>query len=167
MPAAAFLDRDGTIIDQTNGYINYPEQMACVDFLPGAVDAIRRLQENGYQLHVVTNQGGVGAGFLSETSLAQIHMVLWDRLRDLGVHLQSIKSCKHKPDAGCECRKPKPGMILEIAHRFDVDLHRSIMIGNDVTDVQAGQAAGCASYLLTRWDALDLGRPAAIESATL
>lgn len=159
MRIAAFLDRDGTIVDQSGGYLNNVDQMRAVDFLPGAVDALRRLQEIGYQLHVVTNQGGVGAGYLNELTLCEMHLVLYERLQNEGVRLSSIKSCKHKPDAGCECRKPKPGMLLSTAKRFDVDLARSIMIGNDATDVEAGVAAGCASYLLTRWQDLDLSRP--------
>lgn len=159
MPIAAFLDRDGTIVDQSGGFLNNADQMQTVDFLPGAVDAMRRLEENGYQLHVVTNQGGVGAGYLTELMLCEMHLVLFDRLQREGVHLSSIKSCKHKPDAGCACRKPKAGMLLSIAERFHVDLANSIMIGNDVTDVAAGAAAGCKSYLLTRWQDLDLSTP--------
>jgi len=156
---AAFLDRDGTIIDQSSGFLNNVDQMRFVDFLPGAVDALRRLQAIGYQLHVVTNQGGVGAGFLTELVLCEMHLVLFERLNSEGVHLSSIKSCKHKPDAGCNCRKPKPGMLHSIAQRFEIDLPNSIMIGNDVTDVAAGNAAGCRSYLLSRWQDLDLSTP--------
>jgi D-glycero-D-manno-heptose 1,7-bisphosphate phosphatase len=162
---AAFLDRDGTITDQSGGFLNTPEQMAAVPFMPGAIDALKRLQGLGYQLHVVTNQGGVGAGFITDYCLAEMHLVLFDRLQAEGVRLSSIKACKHKPDAGCGCRKPRPGLLLAQALRFGLDLPNSIMIGNDPTDVQAGQRAGCRSYLLTRWDALDLGRPEKVESA--
>jgi D-glycero-D-manno-heptose 1,7-bisphosphate phosphatase len=156
---AAFLDRDGTIVDQAGGFLNNVDQMRFVEFLPGAVDALRRLASIGYQLHVVTNQGGVGAGYLTELALCEMHLVLFERLKEEGVTLSSIKSCKHKPDAGCECRKPKPGMLHSIAQRFDIDLSQSIMIGNDITDVQAGNAAGCRSFLLTRWQDLDLSTP--------
>jgi D-glycero-D-manno-heptose 1,7-bisphosphate phosphatase len=166
---AAFLDRDGTITDQSGGFLNTPEQMAAVPFMPGAIDALKRLQGLGYQLHVVTNQSGVGAGYLTEFTLCEMHLVLFQRLMDEGVHLSSIKSCKHKPDAGCGCRKPKPGMLLEIAKRFSIDLSRSVMIGNDPTDTQAGVAAGCVrSYLLTPargWkELMDLHEHAGVES---
>lgn len=159
MHTAAFLDRDGTIVDQSGGFLNSVDQMAAASFLPGAVDALRRLEEIGYQLHIVTNQGGVGAGYLTELVLCEMHLVLFERLKYEGVKISSIKSCKHKPDAGCECRKPKPGMLVSIAHRFQIDLPSSIMIGNDPTDVAAGVAAGCKSYLLTRWQDLDLSIP--------
>jgi D-glycero-D-manno-heptose 1,7-bisphosphate phosphatase len=167
---AAFLDRDGTITDQSGGFLNTPEQMQAVPFMPGAVEALKRLQALGYQLHVVTNQGGVGAGYVTEFTLCEMHLVLFDRLKAQGVHLSSIKSCKHKPDAGCECRKPKPGMLHSISQRFSIDLSRSVMIGNDPTDVQAGDAAGCRrSYLLTPergWkELMDLYEPAAVESS--
>jgi D-glycero-D-manno-heptose 1,7-bisphosphate phosphatase len=159
MKCAAFLDRDGTIVDQSGGFLNNVDQMGAAPFLTGAVDAMRRLQEIGYQLHVVTNQGGVGMGYLTELTLCEMHLVLFDRLKHEGVNLSSIKSCQHRPDAGCDCRKPKPGMLLSIAQRFQIDLGRSIMIGNDATDVTAGVAAGCKSYLLTDWQSLDLSRP--------
>jgi D-glycero-D-manno-heptose 1,7-bisphosphate phosphatase len=156
---AAFLDRDGTIVDQSGGFLNNVDQMSAAEFLPGAVDALKRLQAIGYQLHVVTNQGGVGAGYITELTLCEMHLVLFERLNAEGVRLSSIKACKHKPDAGCECRKPKPGMLHSIAQRFEIDLAQSIMIGNDITDVQAGNAAGCRSFLLTRWQDLNLSTP--------
>lgn len=164
MPIAAFLDRDDTIVDQSASFINSAEHMELADFLPGAVDALRRLQSIGYQLHVVTNQGGVGMGYLTQIELCRIHLVLFQRLEHEGVRLSSIKSCQHRPDAGCDCRKPKPGMLLSIAQRFGVDLPNSIMIGDDPSDVQAGQAAGCRSYRLRRWQDLDLTRPEALLS---
>ena len=162
MRIAAFLDRDGTIVDQAGGFLNNVDQMRAVEFLPGAVDALRRLESIGYQLHIVTNQGGVGAGFITELTLCEMHLVLFERLKAEGVTISSIKSCKHKPDSGCECRKPKPGMLHSIAKRFEIDLPRSIMIGNDISDVQAGNAAGCRSFLLTRWQDLDLSTPTVI-----
>jgi D-glycero-D-manno-heptose 1,7-bisphosphate phosphatase len=164
VPIAAFLDRDNTIVDQSVSFINSAKHMELADFLPGAVDALRRLQSIGYQLHVVTNQGGVGMGYLTQIELCRIHLVLFQRLEHEGVRLNSIKSCHHRPDAGCDCRKPKPGMLLSIAKRFGVDLANSIMIGDHPTDVEAGQAAGCRAYLLRRWQDLDLTRPEPVAS---
>ncbi len=141
MRKAAFLDRDNTLIDNT-GFINTVEQMTDAPWIPGALEGLKALQALDYQLHVVTNQGGVAYGYLSEITLAEQHVVLWERLLKEGITLSSIKSCKHHPAADCECRKPKPGLILALAKRFPIDLAKSIMIGDQDTDVQAGMAAG-------------------------
>ncbi len=141
MRKAAFLDRDNTIIDNT-GFINTVEEMQNAAWIPGAIEGLKALQDLGYQLHVVTNQGGVAYGYLTEITLAEQHIVLWERLQKEGINLASIKSCKHHPAADCECRKPKAGLILALAKRFPIDLANSIMIGDQDTDVQAGMAAG-------------------------
>lgn len=158
MHAAAFLDRDGTIVEDP-GFINSAAQMAAVPLLPGAIEGMTFLNTLGYKLFIVTNQGGCGLGHFTEIELARMHLVLWDRLEKSGVVLTGIKSCRHKPDAGCACRKPLPGMLHSLARAHSIDLSKSLMIGDRQSDVDAGNAAGCRSYLLKHWHDLDLGSP--------
>jgi len=161
---AAFLDRDNTITE--GGTVNTPEEYEAKPFREGAVEALQLLQAKGYALIVVSNQGGVGLGYMTDSALCAQHLVLFDRLAREGVHLTSIRCCHHRPDAGCECRKPKPGLILEQARKFNIHLPSSVMIGDMQTDVEAGVAAGVGrNYLLESWPKFDLGRPTRVASA--
>lgn len=162
MRVAAFLDRDNTITE--GGTVNTPAEFQDKPFKDGAVEALKLLQAKGFELHVVSNQGGVGLGFMTDTALCHQHLILFDRLEAEGVRITSIRSCQHRPDAGCACRKPKPGMILDQAAKFGLYLPGSIMIGDYPTDVEAGVAAGCRAYLLKSWAEFDLDRPTAVPS---
>ncbi len=136
MPAA-FLDRDGTIIEDT-GYLGDPEG---IRFIPGAQDALRALRAAGYRLIVVTNQAGVARGIITEADVRRVNERLQKLLTEAGVPLDGIYYCPHHPEGGhaeyryaCACRKPGPGMI-ERAHRdFGVDLGRSVIIGDHLSD---------------------------------
>lgn len=138
---AAFLDRDGTIIENTS-YVNHIAHIAHRPWVHGAIEGMKRLQAAGYELIIVTNQGGIGAGFLREEMLERIHHVLDLRLAQEGVFLTGVFACPHHPDANCGCRKPKPGLLEIAAHECGVDLAASIMIGDSESDVAAGLAAG-------------------------
>jgi histidinol-phosphate phosphatase family protein len=158
---AAFLDRDGTIFEN-QGFVNTEADARGMPFVPGAVGKIQQLESLGFAPVIITNQGGVGRGFLTEETLGKITDVLACRLYIWGIRAPTFY-CPHDPDAGCACRKPKPGLILRAAEELDLDISASIMIGDRQSDVDAGKAAGCqASYLLgpERWAAFDLSRPA-------
>ena len=141
--AAAFLDRDGTIIEDP-GYLRDPEG---IQFIPGAIDALRALQRAGYRLVLVTNQAGVARGLLTEDDVRRVNERLTALLAEAGVHLDRIYYCPHHPDHGppkyrreCDCRKPKPGMVYRAIRDLGLDPSRSVAIGDHVTDAALAQA---------------------------
>lgn len=160
--AAVFLDRDGTIVEEVD-YLTRPEQLRLI---PGAAAAIRRLNERGLAVVVVTNQSAIARGLLSEAGLAEIH----DRLRTMlaaeGARLDAIYYCPHLPEKAaiganraaasalyrqtCDCRKPEPGLLLRAARELDLDPAVSAMIGDGARDLAAGAAAGCRTLILVR-----------------
>lgn len=138
MKAAVFLDRDGVIND--NGRpVNKPEELV---LFKGACEAIKQLNDHGYDVYVVTNQGGVGCGYMTEMALKSVHEKMERDLALCGAVIKEIAACIHHPKSGCNCRKPLPGMITNLAKKHDIDLARSFMVGDLETDCQAGRAAG-------------------------
>jgi D,D-heptose 1,7-bisphosphate phosphatase len=151
MQRAVFLDRDGTICRD----MNYLSDPAGVELLPGAADALRRLAAADYRLLVVTNQSGIARGYLTEEALAGIHARLMELLGSRGVRLTAIYHCPHLPDGirpeyrrSCDCRKPEPGLLFRAAREHGLDLSRSFMVGDKLSDIQAGKRGGCKSLLL-------------------
>jgi D-glycero-D-manno-heptose 1,7-bisphosphate phosphatase len=145
------MDRDGTLIEEVN-YLTRPEQ---VRLLPGAAGALRQAQDLGWRLAVVTNQSAVARGMLTEEGLGKVHRRLVDLLAEAGVKLDGIYYCPHLVDApveayrsDCDCRKPKPGLLLQAARELGLDLSRSIMVGDTGKDLEAGRAAGCRTVLV-------------------
>lgn len=144
---ALFLDRDGTLIVDV-GYPNDPER---VELLAGAAEVLRGLQDR-YSLVVVSNQSGIGRGMIDEREAAAVHARFLEKFAALGVHFSGCYYCPHLPGAGCECRKPAPGMLREAADELSLDLARSIMIGDKPSDLEAGRAAGCGHVVDFRGD---------------
>lgn len=157
----AFIDRDGTIV-QNSGFINSPQQMVQRPFVRLAIRGMQNLIDCGWQIIVVTNQGGVGAGFITESTLREINALLIGRLAERGIFLRNFRYCPHHPQAKCGCRKPLPGMLQLSAAEDDATLEESIMIGDDDCDIAAGQAAGVkATYRVgseAGWEAFDLSK---------
>lgn len=147
MKAAVFLDRDGVInqVSVRNGVPHPPGNVDACELLPGVGQACQMLQTAGYLLIVVTNQPDVVRGRQSRRAVEAINA--WVR-RTLPV--QDVLTCYHDDADCCACRKPKPGLLLQAADRLAVDLHRSVMIGDRWSDIEAGRAAGCASILIER-----------------
>jgi D,D-heptose 1,7-bisphosphate phosphatase len=143
-PAAVFLDRDGTL-NHDPGYLG---DAGMFRFLPGAVDALKRLKDAGYLIFVVSNQSGIARGFFGVDALRRIHDRMAAGLREGGVTLDGIYYCPHHPDAQCPCRKPSPRMVLDAAERSGVDLGRSYFIGDRISDVETGRNAGCGTVLV-------------------
>lgn len=142
--SAVFLDRDGTLVED-NGYCIRPEDLR---FIPGAGEATRMLKDAGYLVVLITNQSAVGRGLVTLDGLNSIHNCLLEGLEKEGGTLDSIYLCPHHPDDGCQCRKPKPGMIVAAADELGINLASSIVIGDKRTDVDAALAAGCWPILL-------------------
>ena len=140
-----FLDRDGTL-NPDPGYIRSPDQF---DLFPGVAQALSRLKQAGARLIVVTNQSGVGRGFLSAGDLDGIHAKLRYLLGEAGVSLDAIYACPHHPDEGCNCRKPNRGLIDQAVDEQRVDLTRSYLIGDHARDMELAKRVGSRSILVT------------------
>ena len=135
---AFFVDRDGTLIEDP-GYIADPDK---VRLIAGAADALRRFEAAGYTLVLVTNQSGIGRGLYTWTDYDAVAARLRSVLADEGVTLDAELACAHAPEENCEWRKPAPGMLLEAVRRLDLDLTRSLVAGDKLSDLQAGASAG-------------------------
>jgi histidinol-phosphate phosphatase family protein len=139
---AVFLDRDGVINRLLPG--EYVRDWGAFSFLPGVAGAITRLRAAGYRVAVITNQQGVGKGLMSAEELEQIHRRMEQELGREGARLDGIYACPHLADAGCDCRKPLPGLIQKAARELAIDLGRSYFVGDAATDMEAAMRAGCA-----------------------
>lgn len=142
-----FLDRDGTINVRPPKacYVERPEDFI---WLPGAVEAVRRLNDAGYLVILISNQPGIARGRLTEEMLQSIHDRMISDLADAGAHMDRIYYCPHNWDEGCECRKPRPGMLYQAQRDFSLNLRTGYLIGDDERDMEAGSAAGCQSILV-------------------
>jgi D,D-heptose 1,7-bisphosphate phosphatase len=154
---AAFLDRDGTINEDT-GYVHAADQFT---WLPGAIEAIRRLNDAGDYVFVVTNQAGVAHGRYGEDQVTALHAWLQGELRSHGAHIDDFRYCPFHPEAAIAAyrgphpwRKPAPGMLLDLAEHWPVDLPRSVMLGDKDIDVEAGRAVGIESRRIEPGDLL-------------
>ena len=142
--AAVFLDRDGTLVVEKN-YLASPDGLELLDGVP---EALRRLQAEGYALVVISNQAGVGRGLFPLSRVYQTMAALRIQLRQRGLELDGIYFCPHRPDEGCACRKPGTALLERAAADLDLDLRRSVMIGDRLLDVITGQRAGARSILV-------------------
>ena len=155
MNKCVFLDRDGTIARDVP-YCSSPEQF---ELLPGAGESIRLFNIAGYKVILITNQSGVGRGYFTEEMLGLIHEKMKVKLADYGAHIDAIYYCPHHPDENCECRKPKPKLIIHAAEDFHIDLGRSYLIGDSAKDIEAGKAAGCKTILIGKMDIANTPKP--------
>ena len=145
--AAVFLDKDGTLVED----IPYNVDPRLLRFTPGVAAGLRRLHDAGFLLVVVSNQSGIARGRFTEAQFALLQAAMRQRLRAAaGVELAAFEYCPHAPDAGCECRKPRPGMLRRAACAHGICLERSWMIGDILDDVEAGRRAGCRTVLVDR-----------------
>ncbi|NEU31224.1 HAD family hydrolase [bacterium LRH843] len=145
---AVFLDRDGVINEVLSSRVRFVNQPKDFYLLEGVGNAIRLLNEANVPVFVVTNQGGVGLGFMKEASLHRIHEKMKKDLAEFRAFVDDIAYCPHKPKAGCYCRKPEPQMLTELATKHHIDLSLSIMVGDRKPDIEAGKKAGCKTILL-------------------
>lgn len=139
------LGRDGTINRYRDDHVKAPEEL---DPLPGALEAVARLNHSGWHTVLATNQAGIGRGLLDMASLNAVHIRLNQLLAEKGGRLDAAFFCPHTPEEGCDCRKPLPGLIRQIGQRFDVELSAVHMVGASLTDLQTAQNAGCIPHLV-------------------
>jgi D-glycero-D-manno-heptose 1,7-bisphosphate phosphatase len=149
--SAVFIDRDGTLTEEV-GYVNHPERLR---LLPRSAAAVRRLNEAGLAAVVVTNQAGIARGYFSDEVMTAVNQKLADELKRAGAHLDGLYVCPHHPTEGppplrgeCECRKPKPGLLLRAAADLDLDLATSTVVGDKPSDLAAARPVGASAVLV-------------------
>ena len=158
MRKVLFLDRDGVI----NKDVSYLYKIADLQWVDGAKEALKLAHDSGYELIVVTNQSGVARGYYKETDVQILHDYMGNELFKAGAPILHFYYCPHHKDGtveryavDCNCRKPKPGMILQAIKDFDVDVEHSFLIGDSQRDVDASEAAGIKGYLFTESNLLN------------
>ncbi len=147
MFSAIFLDRDGVLIENRDDYIR---DWSHVEFIPGAMEALSLPGLKNYRVVLVTNQSAVGRGLLTLDAACRINDRLLEHIHALGGRIDGLYMCPHVPEDGCQCRKPRPGLLLQASRELNLDLSASWMIGDAWSDVQAGQAAGVRQSILLR-----------------
>jgi D-glycero-D-manno-heptose 1,7-bisphosphate phosphatase len=139
------LDRDGVINYDSDQFIKSPDEWRAI---PGSLEAVARLNHAGYRVVVATNQSGIGRGLFDMAMLNAIHEKMHKALAQAGARLDAIFFCPHTADAKCDCRKPKPGMLIEIGRRFNTDLSGVPCIGDSLRDLLAADAIGAQPMLV-------------------
>lgn len=144
---AVFLDRDGVLVIPTfrDGRSYAPTSLEQFEVYPDAAQSVRRLKRAGYKVVVVTNQPDVGAGRTAQSMVEEMHARL-----EREMPLDAIMVCYHTKDQNCDCRKPRPGLLMQAAAEMEIDLASSIMVGDRASDVQAGMRAGCRTAFIDR-----------------
>lgn len=141
---AVFLDRDG-VINEDTGYVDSPD---LVKLMPGAAGAVAALRRAGFLIVVITNQSGIGRGYYGEDEFAAVNGRIRQLLRDEGGDIDAVYHCPHRPDEGCSCRKPEPGMLLQAMDDLGIDPGRSFFVGDSLGDMAAGRVAGIGRCFL-------------------
>ncbi|MBC7732436.1 MAG: D-glycero-beta-D-manno-heptose 1,7-bisphosphate 7-phosphatase, partial [Bacteriovorax sp.] len=139
------LDRDGTINEDRDDYVKSPEEWVPI---PGALDAIARLNHAGWRTVVATNQSGLGRGLFDMSALNAMHVKMNQLLAKQGGRIDAVFFCPHAPADACHCRKPLPGLFEQIGERFGVNLAEVPVVGDSLRDLQAGMAVGCRPHLV-------------------
>ena len=139
------LDRDGTINRASDEFVKSPEEWQP---LPGALEAISRLNHAGFHVVLATNQSGLGRGLFDMAALNAVHARMVKSLAAAGGRIDAIFYCPHAPDEGCDCRKPAPGLLRQIQERYGIELKGVPFVGDSLRDLQAAESVGCAPHLV-------------------
>lgn len=142
-----FLDRDGVINRDSAEYIKSREEF---EFLTGSIAALVRLRKAGYDVIVITNQSAVNRGMITLKGLDDMHHMMKKTIQRHGGQIRDIYYCPHRPDEGCDCRKPKPGLILKACDQYTIDLNHATMVGDSTKDIECARNAGCARVVLVK-----------------
>jgi D-glycero-D-manno-heptose 1,7-bisphosphate phosphatase len=154
-PRLIVMDRDGTLNEDRDDFVKSPEEWVP---LPGAMEAVARLNQAGWHVVLATNQSGLGRGLFDMATLNAIHLKMNRTLAQHGGRVDAVFFCPHAPDDGCRCRKPLPGLFEEIGLRYGVDMRQVPVVGDALRDLQAGAAAGCPTHLV------QTGKSAALDA---
>lgn len=158
MNRAVFLDRDG-IINRRPAEHDYVKSWEEFVFLPGVAEVVRALRERGFLIVVASNQRGVTRGLISVADLEEIHRRMKERLAKENAIIDGIYVCPHSEEDRCDCRKPKPGLLLKAREDLDIDLSESYMIGDSQVDIEAGRNAGCRTIMVLEEEMTCLPEP--------
>ncbi len=142
-----FLDRDGVINRDSPDYVKSWSEF---EFIPGSLDAIKILAEYNYSVVVITNQSIINRKMASLDDLEFTHAMMKKAVRESGGEIKEIFFCPHKPEDGCKCRKPEPGLILEAQKKYGIDLKNSVMVGDSAKDIECARRAGCRFAVLVK-----------------
>lgn len=142
---AVYLDRDGIINRKLEK--DYVKNWDEFHFLPDTIKAIKTINEKGYLVIVVTNQRGIAKGLMTEKDLQEIHRRMCEELQKHGAYIDDIFYCPHDIKDNCNCRKPKPGMLIEAQKKWNIDFAQSYIIGDSESDIEAGKRVGCKGIL--------------------
>jgi D-glycero-D-manno-heptose 1,7-bisphosphate phosphatase len=148
------LGRDGILNEYREGHVTAPEEWQPV---PGALEAVARINHAGWHTVVATNQSGIGRGMIDMSAVNAVHAHMNQLMQVQGARIDAVFFCPHTPEDGCDCRKPKPGLLLDIGRRYGVDLSHVPMVGDTARDLIAAQAAGCEPHLVLSGRAAGLG----------
>ena len=166
MRKAAFIDRDG-IVNVDSGYVHAPAEF---HFVPGIFELCRLLETNDYRLIIITNQSGIARGLFTVADFENLTRWMVEEFRKKEISILKVYVCPHHPTAGtgefktaCSCRKPEPGMILTAEEEWDIDLKKSILIGDKISDIQAGINAGIPRNFLVNAQPRDIEKPVDCE----
>lgn len=152
-PRLVILGRDGILNAYREDHVKSPEEWQPV---PGALEAVARLNHAGWHTVVATNQAGIGRGMIDMASINAVHQRMMQRLAAVGGRLDAVFFCPHTPEDNCDCRKPKPGLMRQIGLRYGIDLRTVPMVCDTLRDLLAAQAAGCEPHLVRSGRAADL-----------
>src|SRR5262245_40123067 len=158
IPRLVILGRDGILNVYREDHVKSPDEWQPV---PGALEAVARLNHAGWHTVVATNQAGIGRGMIDMASINTVHLHMMKCLNDVGGRLDAVFFCPHTPEDDCDCRKPKPGLMRQIALRYGIDLRTVPMVCDTLRDLQAARAAGCEPHLVRT------GRAAVFDDAQL
>lgn len=141
---AVFFDRDGTLIVDKH----YMHKVEDIEYYDDSFSSLERLQRENFKLFIVTNQSGISRNMFSEDDMRKVHIQILKDYQDKGIKIQDISFCPHQPSDECDCRKPSPKMIQDLAKKYNIDLSTSFMVGDKLSDAQAGENAGATGILL-------------------
>jgi D-glycero-D-manno-heptose 1,7-bisphosphate phosphatase len=142
-----FLDRDGVINRDSPDYI---KDWSEFEFIPGSIEAIRDLTRNGFVSILVTNQSALARRFITRQKFEYVHAMMCKAIAAGGGKITDIFFCPHLPDAGCDCRKPRPGLIIQAQRKYNIDLTQALMIGDSAKDIACARNAGCGHAILVK-----------------
>jgi len=142
-----FVDRDGVINKDSSAYI---KSWAEFEFLPRSLEAIRRLTENGFDVVLITNQSVINRNFVSKNNLESIHTRMKKVINQNGGEVKDIFYCPHIPEDQCDCRKPLPGLILQARETYQIDVGKTMMVGDSAKDIECAKNAGCGGSILVQ-----------------